>query len=88
MKHIFFSLIIVWLVFVLPARSETSPDSLELQLDTLQGKARVEVLSELCWQFGPIDIEKAEKYGIEKCSFLDALVYVSLPQKFLDSVYP
>jgi hypothetical protein len=27
---------------------------------------------------------KAEKYGLEKCSSLDALVYVSLPQKFLD----
>jgi hypothetical protein len=27
---------------------------------------------------------KAKKYGLEKCSSLDALVYVSFPQKFLD----
>jgi len=29
-------------------------------------------------------MSKAEKYGSEKCSSLDALVYVSFPQKFLD----
>jgi len=28
--------------------------------------------------------EKAKKYGLKNCSFLDALVYVSLPHKFLD----
>lgn len=27
---------------------------------------------------------KAEKYGFKKCSSLDALIYVSLPHKFLD----
>lgn len=45
--------------------SQMNLDSLERILPKKQGKAKLKVLSDLCWEYGASDIVKAEKYGLQ-----------------------
>ncbi len=61
-KSAFLSLLMV--PFILTAQNEIT-DSLELLLPGLEGVERVNVLNELCWQYGASDTRKAEHFGLE-----------------------
>ncbi len=45
------------------SESGVNLDSLERLLNFRSGAAKVKLLSDLCWEFGPTDVLKAEKYG-------------------------
>lgn len=54
-------------LFSVKAQNELT-DSLEAILPTVENSERVNVLTELCWHFGSMDINKAEQYGLEALS--------------------
>ena len=47
------------------AFGEVNLDSLEAELQNVSGKQKVKLLTDLCWEYGAVDTEKAEKYGNE-----------------------
>ena len=64
MRYIFLA-ICLWFVLIHGFSQEIDLDSLEQQANTLSGEDKVKVLSELCWHYGPVDINKSEMYGRE-----------------------
>ena len=43
-------------------------DSLETILPNVEGKQKIKILSDLCWEYGASNPEKAEKYGLQAVS--------------------
>jgi signal transduction histidine kinase len=68
MNKIYFLLAVLWLAPVLLISQNELTDSLENLLPNLEGKEKVQVLNELCWQLGSTDIVKAEAYGLQALS--------------------
>ncbi|MEZ5083090.1 MAG: sensor histidine kinase [Bacteroidales bacterium] len=63
------SLLIYMLFPILIQAQETNLDSLENLLPEREGEEKVNLLNELCWQYGAIDIKKSEEFGRQALSF-------------------
>ena len=67
MKKVF---ILLLMLLSLPAFSQAVTDSLLARLDTLEGKERISVLKDLCWEYRFLDPELALRYGLEALSLV------------------
>ena len=73
MKQPYLSILFIVLFSFSAFTQNEVTDSLEALLPNLEGAERVNVLNELCWQLGPINIDKAEQYGLEALDIASGL---------------
>jgi signal transduction histidine kinase len=71
----FMKIAFIWLLMLLPVLvyTQDQSDSLLLQLESVSGEERIEILKDLCWQYRYSHPEKALRYGLEALGLVNEL---------------